>query len=112
MDDPYCRTHSWDNFLAYFSKDYFLIILRCLHFFEKSADDKPKPQDRLFKIRPHYFIIQIKIGRLMNSWFFGEADYLLLVLVFRQYIQIKRHKYRVKLYMLTETYIASNSNKC
>lgn len=83
-----------------------MIILRCLHFNKNPSSNEPMPTDRLFKIRPliNYF------NSKMNEVYYPDKNLSLdesMVLwrgrlVFRQYIKNKKHKYGVKLYLLTE----------
>lgn len=94
------------GFSNYMSRDRFMIILRCLHFNKNPSSNEPMPADRLFKIRPliNYF------NSKMNEVYYPDKNLSLdesMVLwrgrlVFRQYIKNKKHKYGVKLYLLTE----------
>lgn len=89
------------------SRDRFLVLLRCFHFAPNiDNNDQKQPLDRLYMVRPliNYF------NNKMNSIYYHEKELLLdesMVLwrgrlIFRQYIRNKCHKYRIKLYMLTE----------
>lgn len=88
------------------SRDRFLTIMKCLHFAKKPAPHEPKPKDRLYKIRPLIDYFNTKL----NSIYYPQKniciDESMILwrgrLSFRQYILNKRHKYRVKFYMLTE----------
>lgn len=93
-------------FGAKMSRDRFLIILRCLHFQENPKSSEPKPQDRLYKIRP---LLNYFNKKMENIYYPGQnlsLDESMILwrgrLIFKQYIKNKRHKYGIKLYMLTE----------
>lgn len=105
----YWKTHRLFNlpaFKNYMSRDRFMVIFRCLHFSRNPLPGEQTPADRLFKIRPvlDYF------NSRMNDIYYPSKELSLdesMVLwrgrlVFRQYIKNKRHKYGVKLYILTE----------
>lgn len=88
------------------SRDRYLLILRCLHF-EKIPDaGEPRPNDRLFKIRPVINYFKNKMAEIYYPGKNLSLDESMILwkgrLVFRQYIKNKRHKYGIKLYMLTE----------
>lgn len=106
--NDYWKKHHLFNitcFSNYMSRDSFLVIMRCFHF-APNIDDQAQPLDRLYKVRPliNYF------NNKMNTIYYPKKELSLdesMVLwrgrlVFRQYIQNKRHKYGIKLYMLTE----------
>lgn len=89
-------------FGEYMSRDRFLIILRCLHF----SKEDPMSTDRLHKIRP---VVDYFNSKMDNIYLPGKElslDESMVLwrgrLVFRQFIKNKRHKYGIKLYMLTE----------
>jgi len=107
--NDYWKKHHLFNitcFSNYTSRDRFLVIMRCFHFAPNIEDDQVQPLDRLYKVRPliNYF------NNKMNTIYYPKKELSLdesMVLwrgrlVFRQYIQNKRHKYGIKLYMLTE----------
>jgi len=108
--NDYWKKHHLFNFTCfsnYMSRDRFLLLLRCFHFAQNPTDHSENiPTDRLFKIRPLINYFNIK----MNNIYYPNKELSLdesMVLwrgrlIFRQYIQNKRHKYGVKLYMLTE----------
>lgn len=89
-------------FRRYMSKNRFLIILRCLH----CTSPNRNTNDRLHKIRPvvdyfnkkmcevYYPNRELSLDEAMVLWR-GRLQ-------FKQYIKNKRHKYGIKLYMLTE----------
>lgn len=88
-------------FRKFMSRNRFLIIMRCLHF--SSEED---PDDRLAKIRP---VIDFFNNKMQSIYYPGRElslDEAMVLwrgrLQFRQYIKNKRHKYGIKLYMLTE----------
>lgn len=105
----YWKTHWLYNLPAYkeyMSRDRFMLILRCLHFARNPLLGQGKPADRLFKIRP---IINYFNSRMNEIYYPGKElslDESIVLwrgrLQFRQYIKNKRHKYGVKLYLLTE----------
>lgn len=89
-------------FGSYMARDKFLLILRCLHFVKTNSNDK----DRLQKIR---HIIDYFNNKMLNIYNAGKElslDEAMVLwrgrLSFRQYIKGKRHKYGIKLYILTE----------
>lgn len=87
------------------SRNRFLIILRSLHFSRNPTYGDPNPEDRLYKIRPvidffnqrmaeiYYPCQQLSLDESMVLWR-GRLS-------FRQYIKNKKHKYGIKLYILT-----------
>ncbi|KAJ8933964.1 hypothetical protein NQ314_013679 [Rhamnusium bicolor] len=93
-------------FSEHMSRDRFLLILRCLHFARNPGEGAPKPDDRLYKIKP---VIEFFNNKMRNTYYPGKElslDESMMLwrgrLVFRQYIKNKRHKFGIKLYMLTE----------
>jgi len=83
----------------------YLIIMRILHSSNNTVALSNKP-DRLFKIRP---IINYFNDKMNTIYYPGKQlslDESMVLwqgrLLYRQYIQNKRHKFGVKLYMLTE----------
>lgn len=105
----YWKTSRFFNlkcFSKYMSRDRFLIILRCLHFATNPEPDQPKPDDRLYKIRPVITYFNTKMNQLYYPDKNLSLDESMILwrgrLLFRQYIANKRHKYGLKLYMLTE----------
>lgn len=100
------RLFNLPTFSNFMSRDRFMVILRCLHFNKNPEPSQAKPTDRLFKIRP---IIDYFNSRMIEIYYPGKElslDESIVLwrgrLVFRQYIQNKKHKYGVKLYLLTE----------
>lgn len=94
-------------FSNYMGHDRFLVLLRYFHFAPNIDNhDQEQPLDRLSKVRPliDYF------NNKMNSIYYPKKELLLdesMILwrgrlVFHQFIHNKRHKYGIKLYMLTE----------
>ncbi|KAJ8927090.1 hypothetical protein NQ314_020485 [Rhamnusium bicolor] len=92
-------------FSVHMSRDRFLLILRCLHFVRNPADGE-RPNDRLYKIRPVINFFNDKISTIYYPGKELSLDESMVLwrgrLIFRQYIKNKRHKYGIKLYMLTE----------
>ncbi|XP_046404053.1 piggyBac transposable element-derived protein 4-like [Ischnura elegans] len=88
------------------SRDRFLMIMQALHFAENPGVGEPDPSDRLYKIRP---LIDI-FHNVMKSVVYPEKNLSIdesMVLwtgrlIFRQYVQGKKHKFGIKMYMLTE----------
>lgn len=105
----YWKKHRLFNltcFSNYMGRDRYLIIMRCLHFSKNPEEGEPLPQDRLYKIRP---VLKYFNDKMLELYFPGKnlsLDESMLLwrgrLVFKQYIKNKRHKYGLKLYMLTE----------
>lgn len=108
--NDYWKTHHLFNlscFSNYMSRDRFLNLMRCFHFAPNiETNDQNPPDDRLYKIRPLITYFNDK----MNAIYYPKKELSLdesMVLwrgrlQFRQFIQNKRHKYGIKLYMLTE----------
>jgi hypothetical protein len=89
------------------SRDRFLLLLRCFRFTQNPTDHSENiPNDRLFKIHPliNYFNTKMNTIYYPNKELSLDESMVLWRgrLIFRQYIQNKRHNYGVKLYMLTE----------
>lgn len=87
------------------SRNRFLVVLRSLHFAENPNPATPPPEDRLYKIRP---VINYFNERMADVYYPGRElslDESMVLwrgrLTFRQYIKNKKHKYGIKLYMLT-----------
>lgn len=89
-------------FRQYMSRNRFLLILRCLHFTTAETD----PSDRLGKIRSVVDFFNEKMEALYYPGRELSLDEAMVLwrgrLQFKQYIKNKRHKYGIKLYMLTE----------
>lgn len=91
-------------FSQHMSRDRFLLIMRCLHFSRNIPGQSEN--DRLYKVRP---VIDFFNNKMVELYYPGKQlslDESMVLwrgrLVFRQYIKNKRHKYGIKLYMLTE----------
>ena len=104
----YWRSHPLYNmkcFSAFMSRDRFLVIMRCLHFVRNPTEGE-KSTDRLYKIRPLVNFFNNKVTELYYPGKQLALDESMVLwrgrLTFRQYIKNKRHKYGIKLYMLTE----------
>jgi len=89
-------------FKKHMSRNRFLLILRVLHFSHDAVD----PNDRLFKIKS---IVEYFNNKMDEVYYPGKnlsIDESMILwrgrLIFRQYIQGKRHKFGIKLYMLAE----------
>lgn len=105
----YWKTHRLFNFKCFsdhIGRDRFMNILRCLHFATNPGEGDPMPEDRLFKIRPVLDYFNDKMAAIYYPSKTLSLDESMMLwrgrLVFRQYIKNKRHKYGIKLYMLTE----------
>lgn len=109
IQNDYWKTHRLFNIKCYseqMSRDRFLSILRCFHFARNPKANEPKPDDRLFKIKP---VINYFNNKMRQIYYPGKnlsLDESMVLwrgrLIFRQYIANKRHKYGIKLYMLIE----------
>lgn len=84
------------------SRDRYQLILHCLHF-ATNPGEQEQQVDRIYKIRP---IIEHFNNKMNQIYYPGKnlsLDESMMLwkgrLVFRQYIQNKRHKYGLKLYM-------------
>lgn len=100
------RLFSLPFFAKNMSRDRFLLIMRCLHFARNPRVGEKQPEDRLFKLRP---LIDYFNNKMAEVYYPGQnlsLDESMVLwrgrLSFRQYIKNKRHKYGVKLYVLTE----------
>lgn len=105
----YWKTDSLFNLKCFsenMGRDRFLAILRCLHFVKNPEEGEQPTADRIFKIRPvleHFNTKMFEIYQPDKNLSLDESMVLWRGrLMFRQYIQNKRHKYGVKLYLLTE----------
>lgn len=100
----YWSTHRFykSPFSKYMSRNRFLIILRCLHFTINDIDNS----DRLCKIRPVMDHFNEKMQKVYTPGKELSLDESMVAwrgrLIFKQYIKNKRHKYGVKLYVLSE----------
>lgn len=106
----YWKTHRLFNipcFRSYMSRNRFLLILRCLHFSRNPVDNEPQPEDRLYKVKTliDYFNEKMEAIYVPQKQLSLDESMVLYRgrLVFRQYIKNKRHKYGIKLYVLTES---------
>lgn len=93
-------------FPQYMSRDRFLLILRFLHFCKNPKANEPQPEDRLYKIRS---VVDYFNNKMLVTYYPGQElsiDEAMMLwrgrLHFRQYIKGKKHKYGIKLYILTE----------
>jgi hypothetical protein len=100
------RLFSIPFFSKSMNRDRFLLIMRCLHFARNPREGESLPEDRLFKIRP---LIEYFNNKMTETYYPGKnlsLDESMILwrgrLSFRQYIKNKRHKYGIKLYVLTE----------
>ncbi|KAE9543687.1 hypothetical protein AGLY_002083 [Aphis glycines] len=92
-------------FRDFMSRNRYMLITRALHFSRNPDPDDPKPS-RLYKIDP---VLECFNNRMLEVYKPSKQlslDKSMVLwrgrLVFRQYIKNKRHKYGIKLYMLTE----------
>lgn len=105
----YWKTHRLFNlkcFSSHMSRDRYLLILRALHFSRNPGVGEPEPEDRLYKIRPVVSYFNKKMSDVYCPGKNLSLDESMVLwrgrLLFRQYIKNKRHKYGIKMYMLTE----------
>lgn len=91
-------------FGEYMSRDRFLLILRCMHI-SNNTENVENP-DRLHKIKPAIDYLNNKMLNIYSPSKELSLDESMVLyrgrLAFKQYIKNKRHKYGIKLYMLTE----------
>lgn len=87
------------------SRNRFLLLLRALHFAKIPEQSTEPPKDRLHKIRS---MVNLFNTRLTEIYYPGREislDESMILwrgrLIFKQYIPNKRHKYGIKLYMIT-----------
>ncbi|KAJ8967170.1 hypothetical protein NQ314_003059 [Rhamnusium bicolor] len=104
----YWRTDSLFNLRCFgynMSRDRFLIILRCLHF-AKNPQPGENIEDRIYKFRPLLNFFSSKMIEIYQPGKNLSLDESMVLwrgrLNFRVYIKNKRHKYGIKLYILTE----------
>lgn len=104
--EDYWKTSELFNinfFRKYMSRNRFMLILRNLHFIDNENDDN----NRLNKIEPIVTYFNNKMTDIYEASKNLSLDESMVLfrgrLVFRQYIKNKRHKYGIKLYMLTES---------
>ncbi|XP_050504786.1 piggyBac transposable element-derived protein 4-like [Diabrotica virgifera virgifera] len=93
-------------FSTFMGRNRFMVIMRCLHFNNNPEEGEQVPEDRIYKIRPmiNFF------NKRMEEVYYPDRNLSLdesMVLHrgrlnFRQYLKNKKHKYGIKLYMLTE----------
>ncbi|XP_045446632.1 piggyBac transposable element-derived protein 4-like [Melitaea cinxia] len=86
-------------FRQYMSRNRFLLLFRCLHFSSSSAGGLSKVEKLIerFNDKMNYLICAQKELSLDESMILYRGR-----LFFRQFIKNKKHKYGMKLYMLTE----------
>jgi len=90
------------------SRDRWILILRCLDFAKNTAqDDAPQHRNRWYKINPLLDIFHENIDRIQYPTRVLAINESMVLrrgrLVFRQFIHRKRHKYRIKMYVLTDS---------
>lgn len=90
------------------SRDRWLLILRCLHFAKNPSQNEHQPQNRLYKINPLLDIFHENMDRIQYPTRVLAVDESMVLwrgcLIFRQFMQGKRHKYGLKLYVLTDAF--------
>ncbi|XP_046400977.1 piggyBac transposable element-derived protein 4-like [Ischnura elegans] len=88
------------------SRDRFSGILQCLHFAKNPEPGQPQPNDRLYKIRPLIDLFHDSVSNAVTPTQKLCVDESMLLwrgrLVFRMFLKGKKHKYGIKIYMLTE----------
>lgn len=89
------------------SRNRFLLIMRCLHFTRNPDENEPVPEDRLYKVRNIINGFNQRMGDVFYPVREHSLDESMVLwrgrLTFRQYIKNKRHRYGIKLYMLTDS---------
>lgn len=99
--------YNFPTFSSVMPRDRFQIILRALHFGRNPQPGDPVPTDPLYKIRPLFDIFHENMQNIYYPKRELSLDESLLLwrgrLYFRQYIPNKRHKYGIKIYLLTQT---------
>ncbi|KAL4125798.1 hypothetical protein QTP88_010038 [Uroleucon formosanum] len=110
LQDYWKRGYLFDLscFNSRMSRDRWMLILRCLHFAKNPAQGgEPQPRDRLYKINPLLDIFHENIDRIQYPTRVLAIDESMVLwrgrLVFRQFIHGKRHKYGIKMYVLTDS---------
>lgn len=103
----YWKRHPLFNlqcFSKHMSRDRFLLIMRCLHFAENAPAGTRT--NRLHKINPILTFFNEKMAALYYPQKELSLDESMVLwkgrLIFRQYIKNKKHRYDIKLYILTE----------
>lgn len=88
------------------SRDRYLLVMRCLHFTKNADENEPVSADRVYKIRPLLDHFNNKMKTVCYSGKYLSLDESMILckgkLLFKQYLSKKRHKYGVKLYVLTK----------
>lgn len=106
--EDYWKTHRLFStcFPRFMSRDRYLLIMRCIHFCENLPPTDLPPADRLYKVRP---LLNHFTSKMQTVYYPGKnlsLDESMVLwkgkLIFKQYLPKKKHKYGVKLYMLTE----------
>ncbi|KFM83242.1 PiggyBac transposable element-derived protein 4, partial [Stegodyphus mimosarum] len=90
------------------SRNRFLLLLRALHFAKIPEQNTEPPKDRLYKIRNMINSFNSRVSQIYYPGRELSLDESMILwrgrLVFRQYIPNKRHKYGIKLYMVTTSH--------
>ncbi|KAL4103748.1 hypothetical protein QTP88_019089 [Uroleucon formosanum] len=93
-------------FREHMSRNRFMLLLRALHFSRNTQEGELAPRNRLYKIQPIVDYFNSKMNEIYEPSKNLSIDESMVLwrgrLIFRQYIKNKRHKYGVKMYMLTE----------
>jgi len=107
--EDYWKTNMLFNipfFREHMSRNRFMLLLRALHFSRNPKEGELAPRNRLYKIQPILDYFNSKMKEIYEPSKNLSIDESMVLwrgrLIFRQYIQNKRHKYGVKMYMLTE----------
>ncbi|KAL4149291.1 hypothetical protein QTP88_003271 [Uroleucon formosanum] len=107
--EDYWKTSKLFNipfFLENMSRNRFMLLFRALHFFRNHQKGEVAPLSRLHKIQPLINYFNSKMEEIYESSKNISIDESMILwrgwLIFRQYIKNKKHKYGVKMYMLTE----------
>jgi len=109
--EDYWKTNKLFNlpfFRTYMSRNRFTILLRALHFSRNPAEGESVPRNRLHKIQPIVNYFNSRMNEIFEPNKNLSLDESMVLwrgrLIFRQYIKNKKHKFGVKMYMLTESW--------
>jgi len=106
--------YNLNDFRNAMSRDRILLILRCLHFAENPPTGDLKLDDPLYKITPLFDLFHNRMKKVYYPTKELSLDESMLLWrgshYFRQYIQNKKHKFGIKLYVLTQPNGQSNDS--
>ncbi|VVC28111.1 PiggyBac transposable element-derived protein [Cinara cedri] len=109
--EDYWKTNKLFNlpfFRAHMSRNRFTLLLRALHFSRNPTEGESVPRNRLHKIQPIINYFNSRMNEVFEPTKNLSLDESMVLwrgrLIFRQYIKNKKHKFDVKMYMLTESW--------